>query len=140
MPASAKVCVRSHRDLRVWQAAMALTREIYHATEKFPKREMYGVVAQMRRSAISIPANIAEGHGRQTTREYLRFLAIAMGSLRELETYCAFALELKYLDGADATALEGMEDRIGRMLTNLREALRPKVARAPTPKSPIPNP
>lgn len=80
--------IRSHRDLIIWQRAMELVNAVYDLTEPFPKREQYGLTAQMRRAAMSIPANIAEGAGRSTTRDLLRFLAIARGSLYEVDTYC----------------------------------------------------
>ena len=112
---------------------MDLIREIYRITETFPQHEKYGLVSQMRRSAISIPANIAEGHGRYSTREYLRFLAIAVGSLRELETYVDVSLDLKYLEKAELAGLEPREERIGRMLTSLRGALIRRLSRGRIP-------
>jgi four helix bundle protein len=78
--------ISSYRDLHVWQRGMDLVVESYRLTEKLPKAELYGLVSQIRRAAVSIPANIAEGHGRYHTREFLRHLSISKGSLRELET------------------------------------------------------
>ena len=78
--------VESYRDLIVWQEGMSLAVEVHKTTESYPKHEIYGLVSQLRRCSVSIPSNIAEGHARSSTLEYLRFLLIAMGSLAELET------------------------------------------------------
>src|SRR5688572_10826237 len=79
--------VRSFRDLLVWQQAMTLAKDCYFLTKGFPKEELYGMTSQMRRAAASVPANIAEGSGRGSRKDYQQFLRIALGSLRELETY-----------------------------------------------------
>lgn len=78
--------INSHKDLKVWQESMALVENIYQITKSFPSNEQFGLVAQMRRCAISIPSNIAEGAGRKGSKEFVRFLYISMGSLSELET------------------------------------------------------
>jgi four helix bundle protein len=78
--------VKSYRELLVWQKAMELTVLVYRLTEGFPKREIYGLAAQIRRAGVSVPSNIAEGYGRGSRREYIQFLSIAQGSLKELET------------------------------------------------------
>ena len=77
--------VKGFRDLRVWQAAMELVEKIYRFTQKFPAQEMYGFTSQLRRAAVSIPSNIAEGHTRAHTKEYLNFLSVTQGSLAELQ-------------------------------------------------------
>lgn len=87
---------RSYRDLKVWQLGMGLTKDVYRLLDKWPSVEKYGLCEQARRAVVSVPANIAEGHGRQTTKEFLRFLAIARGSLAELETYLLLCVELGY--------------------------------------------
>ena len=89
--------VKSYQDLIVWQKAMDLVTEIYRITKNFPKEEIYGLTNQMRRAAISIPSNIAEGHARKSRAEYIRFLSIAQGSRAELETQILIAVRLGYL-------------------------------------------
>jgi four helix bundle protein len=79
--------INSYRDLRVWQTAMALAEACYLLTRRFPKDEMFGMIAQIRRAAASVPANIAEGHGRQQTRSFIQYLRVAQGSLKEVETH-----------------------------------------------------
>ncbi len=115
--------VRCHRDLVVWQRAMELVRETYRLTASFPPREMYGLTAQMRRASVSIAANIAEGHARRATRDYIRFLSIANGSLRELETYWEVAAGLEYVCLEQQANALGLGTETGKMLTKLREAL-----------------
>ena len=78
--------IKSYRDLRVWQAGMDLVVRVYRLTQGFPTHELYGLTSQMRRAAVSIPSNIAEGHTRESSKEYLHHLSIAQGSLAELET------------------------------------------------------
>src|SRR5213596_3052145 len=88
--------IRRYQDLRVWQLSMDLVVEIYRASETFPKRETYGLSAQCRRAAVSLPSNIAEGHGRKHLGDYLHHLSVANGSLMELETHCIIAQRLSY--------------------------------------------
>ena len=125
--------VRSHRDLIVWQRGLELVDETYSSTDRFPPREQYGITAQMRAAAVSIPANIAEGHGRHTTREFLRFLAIANGSLRELDTYYEVSLRRKYATPAELGSLGNLMDEVGRMLSGLRSALTRKAVKTLPP-------
>ena len=106
---------------------MQLIEETYCLTEEFPKREIYGLVAQMRRAVISIPANIAEGHERGTTKDYLRFLSIAAGSLRELQTYFDVSLLLKFATELQLKRPRELANETGRMLCAIREALRRRV-------------
>jgi four helix bundle protein len=89
--------VKSYRDLIVWQKAMKLVTDIYKITRSFPSEELYALTSQLRRSAVSIPSNIAEGYGRQSTAEYRRFLYIAVGSTYELQTQIEIAANLNYL-------------------------------------------
>ena len=93
---------RAHHNLEAWQQALKLVKTIYSATSTFPKSELYGLTSQMRRAAVSIPSNIAEGSARNTTPEFLRFLYIARGSLAELETQLLIARDLGYLKDAEA--------------------------------------
>lgn len=113
----------SFPDLRVWQDAMKLTSEIYRITGAFPKHELYGLGQQMRRAAVSVPSNIAEGEGRRSDRGFVNFLFQARGSLLELETQLEIANELSYLPaGQTASLLEQMKT-VGRSLTGLINAL-----------------
>jgi len=100
--------VKSHRDLIVWQRALELCTAIYKTTAGFPGEEKFGLVSQMRRAAVSIPSNIAEGHGRLTTSEYRHFLGIARGSLKELETQILIARRLGYLDESATNACRAL--------------------------------
>ncbi len=114
----------SYRDLRVWQQAMQLTVQIYRATGSFPKHELYGLTGQIRRAAISIPSNIAEGKGRHTDRDFSHFLFQARGSLLELETQVELARELNYLSEEEAGMLFKSTAAVGRALTGLINSLR----------------
>ncbi len=116
--------IKSYRDLLVWQKAMDLAAQAYRLIESFPKHEEFGLKSQMRRSATSIPANIAEGHGRDHLGDYLRHLSIAKGSLAELETHLLLSTRLGYLTDAQAKEALQAADEIGRMLTGLSAKLR----------------
>ena len=115
--------IESHRDLLVWQKAMDLAVLIYRLTSKFPSSETYRLVAQVTRSASSVPANIAEGHARATKRDYLHFLAIAKGSLMETETFVMLSVRLGYAAQADAQPALDLITEISKMLTVLRSRL-----------------
>ena len=91
----------SYRDLIVWQKSMKLSKEIYLLTKTFPKEELYGLTSQIRRCAISIPSNIAEGKGRNSDKEFIRFLQVALGSVYELQTQLELSLQLNYIDNID---------------------------------------
>lgn len=90
--------MKTFRDLQIWQKAMTLVTNCYSVTSNFPKEEQFGLTSQIRRSAISIPSNIAEGFGRDTNKDYLRFLTIALGSLFEFQTQIEIAFNLKYIN------------------------------------------
>lgn len=120
--------VRSYRDLIVWQKAMDLVVQIYGASRKLPREEIYGLTAQLRRSAVSIPPNIAEGQGRQTTRDFLHFLSIAHGSLCEVETRIILAVRLQYLDEKELGNLLSSTGEVGRLLNGLCNSLESKIA------------
>ena len=105
---------RSFKDLIVWQKSYALVLEIYKLTQSFPKSEQYGLSSQMRRAAVSIPSNIAEGYGRKHKAEYNHFLSIAYGSLLELETQSLLARDLKYTE--ENEKVEKLIKEVGRML------------------------
>jgi len=113
------------KDLIVWHEAMNLVEMIYRQTRVFPKEEIYSLVNQTRRAAISIPANIAEGNGRKSRKEYLQFLAIANGSISELETHILIAERLHYLVKDDKDQLQTQLQMVGRLLSALRKSLLP---------------
>jgi four helix bundle protein len=116
--------VDSYRDLRVWQLGINLTVAIYRATEQFPRQELYGLTGQIRRAAVSVPSNIAEGKGRRTSRDFAGFLFHARGSLLELETQLILAKELQYLSEPDAAQLLTKSAAVGRALAGLINSLR----------------
>jgi four helix bundle protein len=115
--------VRSFRDLVVWQKAMVLVDACYAITKRFPTDERFGLVSQLRRAAVSVPSNIAEGHGRTGPGEFLRFLSIAPGSLRELETLLLVSGRQRYLAGATEADLLRQIDDIARMLHGLTRSI-----------------
>jgi four helix bundle protein len=115
--------VESYRDLLVWQRGMALVEAVYRETRSFPRSEVYGLVSQMRRAAVSVPANVAEGHGRRHRKEYLHFLSTAHGSLMELETHVVIAERLGYLHPQARERLLSETEELGRMLNGLMRAL-----------------
>jgi len=116
--------IKTFKDLLVWQQAMDLVETIYLLTKTFPKEEMYGLTSQIRRAAVSIPANIAEGNGRQSRNEYIRFLSIANGSLKELETHILIAERLNFLTKEKSEQLQNQVQSVGRLLLLLRKSLR----------------
>ena len=118
--------IRTFRDLVVWRKAMALVTEIYRHTKSFPKDETYGLISQIRRSAVSIPSNIAEGFGRHATNDYVRFLRISMGSLFELETQIEISRNLGYLNKAEFEILDSSCREIERMISSLIRKIRNK--------------
>jgi four helix bundle protein len=118
--------VRHYTDLIVWQKAMDLVEKVYHATESFPRRELFGLTNQLRRAVVSIPSNIAEGQGRATTKDFLQFLSIARGSLQEVETQLILACRLSYLtEPLKCTLLEATRE-IARILNGLVNSLCPE--------------
>jgi four helix bundle protein len=112
--------MRGHRDLVAWQKALLLVTEIYRATRSFPKDELYGLVSQLRRAAVSVPSNLAEGYRRNSRNEFHHFIGQARGSLAEVETQIESAANLSYLkkDTAEGLLLKG--DEVGRLLTGWR--------------------
>ncbi len=111
--------VASHKDLLVWQRSMDLVETVYHLTKSFPSVEQWGLVSQMRRAAVSVPSNIAEGYGRQATGEYRHHVSIARGSLLELETQILLAVRLKYLKVTESDSILKEIEEISRMLATL---------------------
>ncbi|MGJ4802799.1 four helix bundle protein [Luteimonas sp. SDU82] len=131
---------RPHERLDVWRDAMLLVEEVYRATSRFPAEERLGLTAQMRRSAVSVPSNIAEGAARRSTSEYLRFLSIARGSLSELATQIEISRRLGFGEGPaiDPDLLDRTFARLNALIrANERRLREPDEA---LPESPIPNP
>ena len=116
--------VKSFQDLTVWQEAHKLTLEVYKLTGKFPVSEKYGIVSQLRRCSSSIPANIAEGFGRATTRELLRCLQISRGDLEEARYFILLSRDLSYVTPKDCEEMGKRCDSIGRMINALGSSLK----------------
>jgi four helix bundle protein len=116
--------VLSFRDLTVWQEAMALVEDVYRVTEAMPRDELFGLRSQLRRSAISVPSNIAEGHARDSTAEFLRFISIAMGSIAELETQLLLANRLQLCDSRGLDPVLERVGSVGRLLRGLQRSIR----------------
>ena len=118
--------IKGYRDLKVWQKAMDLVVECYADAKTFPDGELYGLISQIPRAAVSIPANVAEGQGRQHRPEFIQHLSIAYGSLTELETHIQIARRLNYLDDDDERRLLQRTGEVGRQLNGLLRFLRRK--------------
>lgn len=108
-----------YKDLLVWQKSMALVKALYMATESYPQSEQYGLKSQLRRAAVSVPSNIAEGSSRESNKEFLRFLYIARGSLAELTTQIILSKELAMMHEKDAGELSAQTDEVGKMINGL---------------------
>lgn len=119
--------LQSYRDLLVWQKALDLALLIYRLSEKFPKSEIYCLTSQLRRAAVSVPSNIAEGYGRGSRKEYLQFLSIAQGSLKELETQVILAQRLQYAKEEESEELLLLSETVGKMLGGLMRSLRIRI-------------
>lgn len=115
---------RKHHNLIVWQEAINFVKDIYEVTTRFPRHELYGMTSQMRRSAVSVPSNIAEGAGRLSKKEYMQFLATARGSLCELETQVIIAQQLGYI--SDDFYLSSKMDRLFGLLGGLMNSVKMK--------------
>jgi len=118
-----KESFRSYRDLEVWQRGMALAKRIYETTANFPAGERFGLTNQIRRAVVSIPSNLAEGHARSGTAEFLHFISISMGSVAELETQILLSADLGYLCKDTGNDLLAQLDTIGKMLRGLGKSL-----------------
>ena len=113
---------RKHHNLNAWKLSIQLVKEVYRVTGSFPNSEAFGLVSQMRRAAVSVPSNIAEGAARSSSKEFSHFLGIARGSLSELETQIAISKELGYL--SDSEALDELVDRVFGLIGGLVKAIR----------------
>ena len=120
--------LQHYRELIVWQKAIILVEAVYRATNSFPKTEIYALTNQIRRAAVSIPSNIAEGQGRNSTRDFLHFLSVAQGSLMELETQITIAERLGYLKKEQEANLLESTAEVSRMLSGLKSSLNKKLA------------
>lgn len=114
---------RNYRDIIAWQRAMDLVQVVYGLSNRFPKEEMYGLTSQIRRAAVSVPSNIAEGEGRNSPNDFARFLAIAHGSLREVETQLLIAVRLEYLAEDDVGNALQLCEETGRIINGLKRSL-----------------
>jgi four helix bundle protein len=117
------VKLRTYKELIVWQKAMDLVEEVYKATRSFPREEIYGLTSQLRRAAVSIPSNIAEGQGRSTTPDFLRHLSIAYGSLLEVETQILIAIRLGHLAKEKCHQVMNLASEVGRLMNGLISSL-----------------
>ena len=126
--------IRTYADLDVWVKSMSLVEEVYKFTKALPSDERFGLITQMQRAAVSIPSNIAEGHGRRSTGAYLNHLSISYGSLMELETQIQISQRLNYIDQALQIRLLNKTAEIGRMLNGLKHSLNPE-SRIPNPQT-----
>lgn len=116
--------LKSYKELIVWQKSMQLVKEVFLITDKFPKSETYGLISQMRRSAVSIPSNIAEGYGRKSKKEYSQFYSIAYGSTLELETQLIISKELNFIDIKDFQKINSLLEEVAKMLNYMTSRMR----------------
>ena len=115
--------MKNYKDLQVWQKAFNLCSHVYQSTKQFPQDEVFGLTSQIRRAAVSIPSNIAEGHGRSNNKEFSDFLRISIGSCNELETQILLSEKLKYIDEKTSTTLQNECTEIAKMLHGLIKKL-----------------
>ena len=120
--------INSYRDLRVWQGAIALAEACYLLTRGFPKDEMFGMTSQIRRAAASVPANIAEGHGRELTPSFIQFLRVAQGSLKEVETHLLLSQRIGLATAEEIRSPMEQCEAVGKMLRALIRSLQQKAA------------
>jgi four helix bundle protein len=120
--------VLHYKDLQIWQKGMRLTKVIYQLTRGFPTEERYGLASQMRRAAVSIPSNIAEGQARRGTKEFVQFLSVASGSLAELDTQLLLSMDLGYTQRTDATAAATEITEIQKMIAAIQRKLAARMA------------
>jgi four helix bundle protein len=119
--------MKTHKDLEVWKLSIEMITKIYQITRDFPKEEMYGLINQMRRAAVSVPSNIAEGAGRNSNKEFLQFLYIATGSLSELETQLIIAYNLGYTDNEQKQDMDTLINTLFKMLSGLIQSVKKRI-------------
>jgi len=129
-----------YRRLEVWKEGMQLAIEIYKVTQTFPKHELYGITSQLRRAAVSVPSNIAEGRGRGTKRDFCRFATQARGSLFELQTQLTICEQLQYATTEDVDRLTKRSETVARLLNGLIRYLTKNSEPSPTPHTRLPTP
>ncbi|MHB1308141.1 MAG: four helix bundle protein [Limisphaerales bacterium] len=115
--------IKSYKDLVVWRKGLALVKQVYQFTRSFPADEKYGLVSQMRRAAVSVPSNLAEGHARHTTGEFIQFISHAEGSLAELDTQVILAVELGFCPASEAQPIQDLIGELQKMANALRRSL-----------------
>ncbi len=120
------VAIQSYRDLGAWQQSTTSSVACYRLSKEFPSNEMYAMTSQVRRASVSVAANIAEGHGRETTKLVIQFLRVSQGSLKELETHLILASEVKLVRKEQVEPLLAATDGLGRMLRGLMRSLQAK--------------
>jgi four helix bundle protein len=123
--------IQCYRDLIAWQKAMDFVVRIYEITVQFPRDELYGLTCQLRRAAVSIPSNIAEGHGRQSTREFVHFLSVAYGSLNEAQTQVMLAQRLGFLQADQCARVLQLSYEVARLINGLSQSLTRKLTPNP---------
>lgn len=121
------VTIKNYRDLIAWQKAMEFVTAVYQTTAQFPREEIYGLTSQLRRAAVSIPSNIAEGHGRNSTRDFIKFLSIAYGSLNETQTQLMIGKNLGYLTKPPCDQLLEHSYELARLINGLSRSLTAKL-------------
>lgn len=115
--------IRSCKDLEVWQVGMELVEEVYRFSAAFPPDERFGITSQIRRASVSVPSNIAEGHGRESTQDFIRFLRMAQGSIKEVETQALLSQRLGFARPGEGERVLELIDRVGRMTRALIRSL-----------------
>ncbi|WP_310426703.1 four helix bundle protein [Chamaesiphon sp. VAR_48_metabat_135_sub] len=121
--------VSRFRESKAWQLGMDLAERVYLLTDSFPKSETYGMTSQIRRSAVSIPSNLAEGHGRTSSKEFLQFIAIAYGSICELETQILLSHRLKYIETHDSELILELLIETSKTIRGLQKAIRERITK-----------
>ena len=122
------MAAKTYRDLLVWQRALDLVTHVYRLTQNVPRDEVYGLTSQLRRAAVSVPSNIAEGQARRTTGDYIRFVSNAEGSLAELDTQLLIAVELNYIERSNSLECSELMMEVRKMLNALRRSLMARLA------------
>nr|WP_297306892.1 four helix bundle protein [uncultured Flavobacterium sp.] len=119
--------MRTHKDLEVWKLSIDFVTEIYAITKSYPKEEQFGITNQIRRAAVSVPSNIAEGAGRRSDKEFLQFLYIALGSVQEIDTQLLISLNLEFISKSDYDNLMTKLNQISKMLFGLIKSIKQKL-------------